>query len=654
MTRDDHIAFCRKCNHRKFDQHQGFICRLTDKKADFQDTCPDFQVDHLVKDKVQPYPDEEILKLGLEVIGDLSGHAKDKLRQYQDFRAALIGGMLAALISSLLWAVIDVGFNVPLFIQILTKGLMIGLSVRYFGAGIDLKFGILGAALALASCALGIVFTEIGLAAREYNVGFLEALNNFDYTQLLTVLDEVVTPIDYLFFVIGTYEAYRLAFRAFSSKELAKIDLPNFDPIPPGYSYKKLSTLVASVMLLGIVYLFNLPKPTIPDHDDYEYEDFIVMERYPDDSQKAQGAYFDKYRQDVWTFWYPNNGGIEAVGFFKNSIPYSEWIWYSKSGSVLREGYYHSGLKSNLWTSYYQNGRIKDSCQFIKGREQGKMMKYYDSGELLQTSVFKNGLENGSQITYHKNGQVKSEGFMKNGERSGIWKRWQKDARPLSEVRYESEQASIINAWDSSGHQSVKAGVGYLKEYYETGERRQEGRIRNGRRTGIWKSYYTNQSLMEEGEYVNNVYVLSNAWLPSGELCVRTGNGEYKRYNSAGEFITESGKITNGLKEGTWNTYEKNSEQPISISTYKGGVLEGQQRFYYKSGAVMTEGKFSAGKKTGDWVKYFEGGERKSTVFFENGSKTGTQTIWHSDGRKIIEETYLKGQLIKGALFIRN
>ena len=52
MTREEHLAFCKKCTNRQFDPQQGIICSLTEKKADFEESCPDYNLDVHVKETV--------------------------------------------------------------------------------------------------------------------------------------------------------------------------------------------------------------------------------------------------------------------------------------------------------------------------------------------------------------------------------------------------------------------------------------------------------------------------------------------------------------------------------------------------------------------------------------------------------------------------
>ena len=51
MTREEQLKFCSVCNHRKMDMHQGMLCELTNAKADFDGTCPNYDEDAKEKAK---------------------------------------------------------------------------------------------------------------------------------------------------------------------------------------------------------------------------------------------------------------------------------------------------------------------------------------------------------------------------------------------------------------------------------------------------------------------------------------------------------------------------------------------------------------------------------------------------------------------------
>jgi hypothetical protein len=45
MTREERLQFCQICTNRKMNLSQGLLCRLTNQKADFEGSCPSFNLD---------------------------------------------------------------------------------------------------------------------------------------------------------------------------------------------------------------------------------------------------------------------------------------------------------------------------------------------------------------------------------------------------------------------------------------------------------------------------------------------------------------------------------------------------------------------------------------------------------------------------------
>lgn len=45
MNRNQHLSYCSVCKNRKYTLKHGFICGLTDKIADFEENCKDFELD---------------------------------------------------------------------------------------------------------------------------------------------------------------------------------------------------------------------------------------------------------------------------------------------------------------------------------------------------------------------------------------------------------------------------------------------------------------------------------------------------------------------------------------------------------------------------------------------------------------------------------
>ncbi|MGQ1948689.1 DUF4328 domain-containing protein [Geofilum sp. OHC36d9] len=86
------LDFCKKCKKRKFDTKQGVVCSLTNEKPAFEDNCPDFENDAIVKEykglKLKPNAQRAKILLtfiwivlGLEVISLISSGLQYDLLQ---------------------------------------------------------------------------------------------------------------------------------------------------------------------------------------------------------------------------------------------------------------------------------------------------------------------------------------------------------------------------------------------------------------------------------------------------------------------------------------------------------------------------------------------------------------------------------------------
>lgn len=53
MTREDRLKFCKNCTKQEFDKLKGILCSLTNKVADFENECPDYEETEAKKAKNQ-------------------------------------------------------------------------------------------------------------------------------------------------------------------------------------------------------------------------------------------------------------------------------------------------------------------------------------------------------------------------------------------------------------------------------------------------------------------------------------------------------------------------------------------------------------------------------------------------------------------------
>jgi len=145
---------------------------------------------------------------------------REKKKLEQNLPKAVIGGLLAALLGSIIWAVITVATGYQIGYMAVGVGFLVGFSVRYMGDGIDQIFGITGALFALLGCLGGNFLSLIGFAANSEGLGYFETLLSVDYSVVPQVMIEAFSPMDILFYGLALYEGYKFSFRQFTDSEM--------------------------------------------------------------------------------------------------------------------------------------------------------------------------------------------------------------------------------------------------------------------------------------------------------------------------------------------------------------------------------------------------------------------------------------------------
>ena len=624
MTRQEHLQFCKKCLNRKFDKQQGIICSITDKIADFESTCENFSLDATVKEEIKT-----VERSNVEIISELSEEIKKKLRPHQNLVYAVIGGSLLAFICALIWAAITVSTEYQIGFMAVGVGLVVGIGIRYFGAGIDKIFGYVGALLALIACLLGNLFSQVGFIAAAQQLGYFETLTYLDPGIIFLVLQESFNPIDLLFYGIAVYEGYRFAFRPIP------VDIMQRKDLTPAYAKLRLPLVIISFIITTLV-LFNISKGSSG------YKTFY----YESGNKLSEGELTNGKENGEWKYFY-ENGEIQIIASFANGIENGNWKWYAENGQLMREGNYENGLYHGPWINYYENGTVSDSSNYLQGRLQGKSVVRYENGVLNQRGEYVRDRQEGRWEFFHDNGNLSAQGNFKESEMTGLWEFWNPDGKKTEELEYKKKgDFSILNAWDKNGRSMVKNGNGTYQTYFENGKVAQAGKVTDGRKTGIWKSYHPNGKLKEEGEFKEDLYYIINTWTAEGAKQVVDGHGEYITYFENSTYPFEKGNISNGLRNGYWETYHENSIVVYNEANYKEGKLDGQAVTYYSNGNIFTEGEFRNGKKEGEWVWYYENGQMQCAVNFVNDKKEGSQTFWSESGQPSKEEVYENGALI--------
>lgn len=208
--------FCNACLNRKFDPNQGMICSLTGRIADFEGACASFKVDA----SVNTSPDDEVVLDRDQIRGKLSEDVFQRVRMEQSLPAAVLSGIMTAVVCASIWAAITVATGFQIGYMAVAMGAAVGFVMRQIGKGVDPIFGYFGAGIALFGCLLGNFLSIIGFVANVNQLGYVETFLSFDYSLLGLVMKETFSVMDVIFYALAISAGYRLAVRQITEKDI--------------------------------------------------------------------------------------------------------------------------------------------------------------------------------------------------------------------------------------------------------------------------------------------------------------------------------------------------------------------------------------------------------------------------------------------------
>ncbi len=174
----------------------------------------------------------------------------------------------------------------------------------------------------------------------------------------------------------------------------------------------------------------------------------------------------------------------------------------------------------------------------------------------------------------------------------------------LNAQSYEIFKGDTVNVIDEN---NFKQGYWIVhKPYCE--EKLQEGNYVDGKKEGLWRSYYSDGKLKSEITY---------------------RHGE--KYGKAKTYF-ENGNIA---EEGVWlidkwvnkyKAYYRNGKLSYVWNYNEYGTRSGYQQYFYENGNIKIEGEWQDGKEQGVIREYYPDGSLRSEKIFNDG-KTGKDSI---------------------------
>ncbi|NVO01485.1 MAG: toxin-antitoxin system YwqK family antitoxin [Bacteroidetes bacterium] len=289
----------------------------------------------------------------------------------------------------------------------------------------------------------------------------------------------------------------------------------------------------------------------------------------------------------------------------KNNLKQNWWKTFYDKGNVKSEGFYRDGKKDGYFKEYDPDGNLTsilkytgDSLQ-VDVKELTKLdvkTEYYSSGVVKTIQSFKGNTAEGLRREYSSKGKLERSFIFSNGRKVG---------------------EGIVD------EQGVRQGK--WKEFYETGEIKNEGEYKDGKKIGPWKYYHRNGKTEQIGQY-------NKKGLPTGL---------WKWFYESGNILREE-NMENGLEEGMMTEYADTTGAIIT----KGDFIEGYEEgfWFYELGDYKEEGNFKNGKKDSIWKTYYPD---KSLLFegkYTDDNPDGRHTYYYDNGK--IKETgnYIMGK----------
>lgn len=116
---------------------------------------------------------------------------------------------------------------------------------------------------------------------------------------------------------------------------------------------------------------------------------------------------------------------------------------------------------------------------------------------------------------------------------------------------------------------------GSFEEYYPDGKLKAKGIFKQGSMVGTWTIFKEDGNTWMEFEEANGTKKILNVWDEKGKQTIKDGNGTYSQ--QAGEIVW-TGKLVNGIPDGTWRSTNtsKPGQTSLSQETFnKGNFVKG-------------------------------------------------------------------------------
>lgn len=271
------------------------------------------------------------------------------------------------------------------------------------------------------------------------------------------------------------------------------------------------------------------------------------------------------------------------------------------NGNVKQKGVFKEGKRIGKFTEYYDvpANQLKEEANYEKGTLEGEYKAYHRNGVVAEVGQYKDGMKHGIWKSYNDENVLITEEAFNNGKNTGATKYYSNAGKLTEEYIYKNDFLQEYKAYGKDGaivYQNKKEGKNNydVMLYHPNGNKKREGKVKEGKLDGQWKYYDVNGNLTSEVPYVNgfregnNISYYENGKVKS-EIKYEKGeaNGYFKKYHKNGK-LAQEGAYINDIEVGVWKTYYANGTID-AINFYKDGDYDHWQQYFAANGKLNAE-----------------------------------------------------------------
>ena len=137
----------------------------------------------------------------------------------QNIVMGVAGGIVGAIAGAIAWAAIAWATDGNWSLLAIGVGLLTGFGVRVFGRGIEMRFKVLAAMLAVFGCLLGQLFAGIVFDITRHGATLAEVLQHMSPAELLTFYRKQLGGMDVLSWLVAMVLAWGVAARGLTREQ---------------------------------------------------------------------------------------------------------------------------------------------------------------------------------------------------------------------------------------------------------------------------------------------------------------------------------------------------------------------------------------------------------------------------------------------------